>query len=718
MNQVRTRRKAALAFLLTLVCLCMDAQGLSSGDIQWRYANSPRQGRIVVSSVKNLADMDVIVTFINEYSGTSRDYSLGKGESRNIDITCNMVRVRPAGGGKAVYLYRNPKPAEKAEPSLPEARQEEDGKPEPESARKEEPVKVTAKSDAKETPLPDPKPLRSYKKRSFTLDEVVGDFNSYIDGIPYYSISAIEEERAKIEEHVNNLDHWKDKDGYIAENHLGSYLNAGRDSLKRHSDNTAMLITGYLMRFGNSDMADREACVDSLQSIVTERLRLREENLDCLAGGMGNGGILSAPALHNWKVMGICVGIGILLLLLTFVLVRLGRRKQKKVWTGSTANGPSAASSGQPSAIIVRRKTTSILRKQSLEDVIGNDAYLQIDGKDFCDDSAVRRIYLKNTCVKDIYNMYAEDLRNPNNPKEDGCMVLGRWVQDADTDEYYVSLEHIVRPGDDAVFSEYELNFGGKIKLKVSEKLRKLRRETNLQYDLTCWVHSHPGLGVFFSNSDNSVQMQLKSPSHPKFLTAMVVDILTPNQELGIFTFKRDGTMNSKGDLKKLYSLEEMYKWAVESERHSFKPEDHYNTLASAASHLDTCYGVELSNGAVIDMGMLATEQHADFLGKVYGYVSTRGLRSELVVTAVSKEDAMPGNDLVGCFVIATHCSIPSIRKAIGVGMEKVKFVLVYTTTDGLLTTIPVAGNDLCVDEKCYGEQKLEDLKIWTRRKR
>ena len=83
--------------------------------------------------------------------------------------------------------------------------------------------------------------------------------------------------------------------------------------------------------------------------------------------------------------------------------------------------------------------------------MIDNKAYLKIECADFCNDSAVRRMYIKNTCIKDIYNMYADDLRNPDNPKEDGCMVLGRWVHDDHTNEYYVSLEEIVRPGDDAV---------------------------------------------------------------------------------------------------------------------------------------------------------------------------------------------------------------------------------------------------------------------------
>lgn len=147
----------------------------------------------------------------------------------------------------------------------------------------------------------------------------------------------------------------------------------------------------------------------------------------------------------------------------------------------------------------------------------------------------------------------------------------------------------VVFPGDDAVFKEYELNFGGKIKLRIAEKLRKLRRETNLQYDLVCWIHSHPGLGVFFSNSDDNVQMQLRHSQHPYFLIAFVVDILTSEQEMGIFTFRKDGTMNSKGDLTKMYSLENMYKWALESDKASFNPDNYHNILASSKMQSPTC---------------------------------------------------------------------------------------------------------------------------------
>ena len=476
------------------------------------------------------------------------------------------------------------------------------------------------------------------------------------------------------------------------------------------------MIIDHLNKYDINENVDKDLCIDSIQAIINSRLELRKENINLLSNEIEK---IQAPepTKGNWFTWwGICIGILSLLLLASLLIWFLKVKKGKK--TTALPDNIHNETVDPSSAIVVRRKTTTILKKQSLEDVIDNDAYLKIDCADFCDDSAVRRMYIKNTCIKDIYNMYAEDLRDPDRPKEDGCMVLGRWVYDKENKEYYVSLEHIILPGDDAVFAEYELNFGGKIKLKYKEKLRKLRRETNLQYDLTCWVHSHPGLKVFFSNSDYNVQMQLKDPIHPHFLTAIVIDILTPKQDLGIFTFKHDSTVNSINDLKKLYSLEEMYQWAVESERNTFKPENYYDTLSNSESHDNNCNGIELSNGAIIDMGMLTAEQDTGLVGMAHGFCNVQGAKAEYVVATISKNESVPDNELVGCFLIASHCSIPTIRRAVSSYMGKIKFVLVYSTTDGVLTSIPVVNQDICTDDKYYGEQKLEDLKIWTRRRR
>ena len=705
MNMISIK-KSLLINMFVFLCLCLNAQGLSKADIEIKSSPSIHQGRVVVRGIKNKSNDGVEVRLTNEYdAGGSKSISLKKGESKSIDITCNIVEAKSQDGGKYIELLRMPKPKESIEQVEKKGEQ-----------NLLAPVQKTLeKQDSPQKENTETKPIPIPKKGQLTIEEVIPDFNNYLESIPFLSFSSIEDEASKIDEHINSLRNWKDKDAYISEHHLNTYINTIRDSLTHYSKNTTSLITNYIEKFENKEINNKAECIDSIQAILTSRLDQREANIRRLSDEINSTPVtgLFNWKSQEWKIISICVGIFLLLI----ILVVWFRKAYSHNRTTTLANNEYNRTTNEP-GIIQRRKTTKILRKQSLEDVIDNDAYMKIDCNDFCADSAVRRIYIKNTCIKDIYNMYAEDLRNPNNPNEDGCMVLGRWVHDAVNNEYYVSLEHIVTPGDDAIFSEYELNFGGKIKLKVTEKLRKLRKETNLQYDLTCWVHSHPGLGVFFSNSDSNVQMQLKDPKHPNFLTAIVVDILTPQQEMGIFTFKRDSSINSKADLNKLYSLEELYKWAVESDRNSFKPEDHYNSLADVRSHQNDCYGIELSNGAIIDMGMLVTEKRYGLVGMIHGFSSQQGLKTEHIASVVSKKESVPDNELIGCFVIATHCSIPSIRKVIINYIGKIKFVLVYTANDGLLTSIPVVNQDICTDVNFYGEQKLEDLQIWTRRKR
>ena len=277
------------------------------------------------------------------------------------------------------------------------------------------------------------------------------------------------------------------------------------------------------------------------------------------------------------------------------------------------------------------------------------------------------------------------------------------------------------------MFAEYELNFGGKIKLKVVELLRKLRRETNFQYDLTCWVHSHPGLGVFFSNSDVTVQMQLKHPSHPNFLTAIVVDILTPDMDLGIFTFKRDETINSRNDLKKMYSLKEWYEWAIENMNETDKDdsadnskvieENEFNTLAVAASHVDSCESIKLGREMIVDMCMSTSDDSNGIIGLVHGDSKQRGNKVTYHAKRLSNNETVDDMQLIGCFVADDHCSLPSIRKVVDNYLDKIQFVLVYKPSNGQLTSIPVIDKDLCTDESLYGEQSLDELKAWTRKK-
>ena len=461
----------------------------------------------------------------------------------------------------------------------------------------------------------------------------------------------------------------------------------------------------------------------------------------------------------SWLLIG-GIAVAVVLLLVVWAVVSSNKKKTPPppapaVRRPATTNG--GTGSGEP-GIVVRRKTATILKKQSLEDVMDNPHFMKVDLEDCCYESAVRRLYIKDTCVEDIYKMYERDQQNPQAAKEYGCMVLGRWVHDAENSEYYVSLEQVVLPGDDAVFDEYELNFGGKIKLKVLEQLRRLRRESNLQYDLTCWVHSHPGLTVFFSNADSNVQDQLKHPQHPKFLTALVIDTLTPAMETGVFTYHRDMTLNTKNDLKQLFSLKEWHQWARQSVRQAateqksseqaateqktaeqkeapaptpaspapagavpsaaVSQQPTFNTLAEAKEHTTACFSINLTKDMVVDLCMALGSQPNGLAGIVHGRADKNDQLTEHTAERLSDHDAEDGLQPVGCFVVTPHFSLPTVRKAVAEKLEKLRFVLVYTPDDGRLTSVPIMGGDLCSDTSFYGEQKLEDLKLWTKKGR
>lgn len=667
--------KYFVSSIMLMVATALMAQGtFSKGDIIVKTAPSPHKGRVVLKSIENIYDTTVNITFINDYEKVNKQKSdakpLKKGEKKNWDITFNAIIVQPVNSDKSIEIYRVKK----------------------EIASEESTKYISAQT-------------------------LIENFLVYLDSITTLSSQRLREDSAVISRHIVNLNLPSiDKSAYVKDEKLDEFIKNYTDSIYLSQSDSSMVVAACFARFGMVEKKD--SCEKVMFSIMRERIEKKAEMIASLKSVVDKNTYDKDEV--NWKIIIVCGG-GVLLCLLLIIWYRKVNQnrkgKNKDVARKGCDTNSNTGAEDAPALIVVGSKSTPILKKQTLDDVYDNESYLKIDSDDFCGESMVRTIYIKNSCVKDIYNMYAEDLRNPDNPKEDGCMVIGRWIYDEKIGKYDVSLEYTVLPGDDAVFAEFELNFGGKIKLKMSDKLRKLRRDTGLQYDLTCWVHSHPGLGVFFSNSDNNVHHQLKHPSYSGFLTAFVIDILTPQQDMGIFTFRNADEVNSKSDIIKLYSLEEMYKWALESERRSFDTNDYFDILGDAKEHLALCYGVQLSNSAIIDMTFLTTKPNG-FYGFVHGYLLKRGERTQCVVSVVNSNESAPNTNMLGCFVVASHCSIPSIRKVIFRYLRDIHFVLVYTVSDGLLTVIPIVDNDLVNNEAYYGEKELEDLKIWTRRRR
>ena len=216
--------------------------------------------------------------------------------------------------------------------------------------------------------------------------------------------------------------------------------------------------------------------------------------------------------------------------------------------------------------------------KQSLDDVTDNPNYLPIDMSECFDHSTIDKIYVKNEFIDEVYS-YFHQLQNTN--EDGGCLGVGRWVRDSETKQYSISLEKVVVPGDDAFFNENEIGFGAKIKIKCREMLKRLRRETQLQYDSTCWIHFKKVEGISLNDEEKKMQASLRHPYHPFFHVAIVVDASSPTGKLGIYTYQQQtGDTNTSEqkiaiisqlpisnteDLKRSFSLDEWHKWAMKS---------------------------------------------------------------------------------------------------------------------------------------------------------
>ncbi len=704
---------------LAMACLCQFvsfAETSHKRGVTVTYRTNP-DGTILLTEVRNDNDYKVSIQYDSKLCKITRNSKAAVKYHIKEKLEFTTAQSRPfqlwkRDPVKSGVRVRNDAPSA-VEPEVPKTAAQSQA-PEP------APVRETGRPD-KATDEKGSRPKESGSKESAAVGQYGGGSYSRmverLDGDGYFGREAVRAFVATADSLTAAFAVSGDKEAFMADGGLQAFIDDSENEL----EGRRALIPSLASEIVASAGIGGDAMAGSVEELLNNRLKQREEALRRLETAVEESA--AAPAgsffgLSGDMVNHVIVGTVILILIVLTIMAFSIRKKRSAPKTRRPGNDQKHDAADANSAIVVRRRTTSILKRQSLEDVVGNPAYLKIDAAEFTDDSAVRAIYVKNTCIREVYDMYAEDLRNTDNPKEDGCMVLGRWVLDEATKTYDVSLEEVVFPGEDAVFKEYELNFGGKIKLRIAEKLRKLRKDTNLQYDLVCWIHSHPGLGVFFSNSDDNVQMQLKHAQHPRFLTAFVIDILTSAQETGIFTFRKDGTMNSRNDLKRMYSLEEMHKWALESCRKSFSPENYYDVLGNSCLKAPSCRKIGLDNSAVIDLTQIAVEEQTGLVGWVVGSSNDTGKGHEFVVSRMTRADGRPASGIVGCLMSVSHLSLPTIQRLIGRQGLGISFVMVYSSKQMTLTSIPVVDGEVMTDERYYGDVNIDDLKIWTRRKR
>lgn len=389
--------------------------------------------------------------------------------------------------------------------------------------------------------------------------------------------------------------------------------------------------------------------------------------------------------------------LALIVLLVVVIVVIKKRRKNKR-----EKNDPNVIS-------IVNDE--SVTYEHGLKHVIDRpNEYLLFDMDNVFSDTAVNKVYMNTDLVKKLYDFFSNSLETGGRTNETGCFIVGCWDQGRDG-RYDVSLEYMVEPGDDADFGEYSLNFGKKISVNMASVIDNLAQKSKRDYLLTCWMHSHPGLGLFLSNQDLIVQRQLTYPDHANRLIAIVIDTNTPDFKTGFFTAKRDGKMNNKEEVKQWFSFEDIYRQGRDLSRSNVVMEE----TVSRSKPMHDGFCVELGNG---ELSSLCFAPHAINQIESTLYSSTKGVAGYLfgdIEGDLARVDCcLPyeNDEKIGCLVFQDNLT-ESALAAYASKLAGCSFIINSTNDDKLYIW---TKNDGCFTKT--GETSLPQMKEWIRRKR
>ncbi|MEZ5198050.1 MAG: hypothetical protein R2764_17175 [Bacteroidales bacterium] len=211
----------------------------------------------------------------------------------------------------------------------------------------------------------------------------------------------------------------------------------------------------------------------------------------------------------------------ILIVVVLLILVFGGRvyytaiKKERKVKLAKAS--PNKPSGG---VVLMQTQTDNSSKGKGLKPVrkLAGVDFMEIDMSEEWDDSMVSKVYFHRDCIKKTYRFFEDSIKavgEETTANETGGYLIGRWdFNENDSRKFDISLEDFIEPGDDATFSRYQLNFGAKIGVKLQKTLENCRQKENLDFVLTSWFHSHPGLKIFLSDYDLSVQEDFSPKDH------------------------------------------------------------------------------------------------------------------------------------------------------------------------------------------------------------
>lgn len=315
-----------------------------------------------------------------------------------------------------------------------------------------------------------------------------------------------------------------------------------------------------------------------------------------------------------------------------YVYIMAWRRKKQKekkissviVNTGTNIEVRSQASDFRPQTSDFTPHTSDVKRKGSIiitpmqptvehgkgltkvREKVGLD-YYEINMSEIWDDTMVKLVYFNTKLINKIYDFFSKSLSSQNEVYETGGYIIGSWDHNqTEPAKYDVSLEDFIEPGDDAIHSEYELNFGAKIGIRLESTINNYKEKLGKNYIMTAWIHSHPGLKIFLSNHDVSVHDALSVKSHKSRLIALVVDTKTEQFDMGIFSYKSNGAINTIDKAKKLIKLDELRIWTLKAKMPIL--DSYFRINVSETNPQSALSNIYLSNESIINLDLIINQ--------------------------------------------------------------------------------------------------------------
>lgn len=334
--------------------------------------------------------------------------------------------------------------------------------------------------------------------------------------------------------------------------------------------------------------------------------------------------------------------------------------------------------------------------------------YFLLDLEEYLHDTAVKKVYFAREVIKKINGYFKEFLEHPDRTNETGCYLIGGWENvNSNQEQYNISIEEMVIPGDDAVYDEYSLNFGLKIGIKLGSDIQNLCEKTGRDYVHTAWMHSHPGLGLFLSSHDLVVQKQLAYEDAPKRTIALVIDTNTPDWQMAIFSPKNNGIMNNKEDLIQTISFDILNDWSRHKQTKVTAPLSFENTYIVESD--DTKEKFAFSAKIINQLDDFSYEENADNVFYCYG--EFHRIANQRIWKVNTCEDGKQ-DKVIGCFFMANE-NDPSFNEQKYTGLlNENEFCMVLYDENMSLQFID-ENNAIHVIHA-----SLKDMKEWTRRKR